>query len=292
MKTAEMIHSVNLNAGTGFPYLVLEVTGRSSSPVTPGFRTMHWHEDLQFIYVWRGCIRVKTLSARISVRQQEALFLNRNVAHLIEADENCRYHSFLFPDSLLRFYPGSPAETLVSRIAGREALPFCTFTQQTPWHREVLNALRRLAGLEAEKNELYPYRVLCLLCTMWLELQENLSLPPFDRTGSTVSTRMRCFLEYMHSHYAERLSLAEIAGSANVSVSELLRCFRSCMQTTPYRYLTELRLNKAAAMLRETDEPIVNIAADTGFSQPSHFGKCFQEKTGLSPREYRKRNSR
>lgn len=58
---------------------------------------------------------------------------------------------------------------------------------------------------------------------------------------------------------------------------------------TPYRYLMEYRLSKAAERLRQTDVPIAIIAVESGFSHLSHFGKCFREKTGMSPSEYRKK---
>ncbi len=48
------INSVNLNAGTDFPYLVLEIINEQSFPRNPGFQVMHWHEDIQFIYVLEG----------------------------------------------------------------------------------------------------------------------------------------------------------------------------------------------------------------------------------------------
>ena len=100
---------------------------------------------------------------------------------------------------------------------------------------------------------------------------------------------MKLFLRYIHDHYTEHISLADIAKSANVSESETLRCFKLCMQMTPYRYLLELRLERAAKLLRETDEPVTNIADMVGFSQVSYFGKCFKTKTGHSPNEYREK---
>ena len=59
------------------------------------------------------------------------------------------------------------------------------------------------------------------------------------------------------------------------------------MQTTPLKYLMEYRLQKAAELLATTDEAIGTIAMNAGFRQSSHFGKCFRQKTGYSPREYR-----
>lgn len=54
------INSVNLNADSDFPYLMLDVVGDQSYPRNPGFQVMHCHEDLQFIYVLDGEIEIGT----------------------------------------------------------------------------------------------------------------------------------------------------------------------------------------------------------------------------------------
>ena len=55
------INSINLNQNTSFPYLVLDVIDDNAYPRNPGFQVMHWHEDLQFIYVLEGNIEVQKL---------------------------------------------------------------------------------------------------------------------------------------------------------------------------------------------------------------------------------------
>lgn len=91
----------------------------------------------------------------------------------------------------------------------------------------------------------------------------------------------------MEARYSEALSLSDLADAAHVSVSELGRDFRARLGTTPWRYLTEYRLDRAARLLRATKLPVATVAARTGFASPSHFGKLFRERTGLSPRAYR-----
>ena len=280
------INSVNLNAGTDFPYLVLEIINEQSFPRNPGFQVMHWHEDIQFIYVLEGRVSVKTLHDTTAVQAGEGVFINKSVVHLVEHTGICHYYSFVFPDYFLKFYFGSPAAAVVERIIGREQLPVFAFTKELPWCGPVLAILRELTELEKNKTDVYVYEVLTRLSSLWLAIAKNIVLPP-GRANDALSLRLQIFLTYIGEHYGEDISLGSLAESAHVSKSECLRCFKVSMQTTPLKYLMEYRLQKAAELLATTDEAIGTIAMNAGFRQSSHFGKCFREKTGYSPREYR-----
>jgi len=124
------------------------------------------------------------------------------------------------------------------------------------------------------------------LSALWLILSRHTDIPAGRRDET--SRRMQLFLRYIEEHFSDEISLASLAGAANVSPSECLRCFKMSMGNTPYRYLTEFRLARAAALLAGSDAPVARIAAETGFNHPSHFAKLFRESTGCSPREYRK----
>lgn len=282
------INSVNLKAESNFPYLVLDVINDKSYPRNPGFQVMHWHEDLQFIYVLNGEIEVKTLDTIVRISKGGGIFINKNVIHLVSKSNFCHYNSFIFPDYFLGFYFGSPAKAFVYRIAGTKDLPICHFPKEDERYKMILSFLAELADLETHKTEFYPYEVLSLLSQLWLEVCRNIQLPSRS-IDSAAERRMQKFLQYISRHYGEDVSLDSLAESAGVSKSECLRCFKASMQMTPYKYLTEYRLSKAADMLKNSDEPIGNIADSVGFRQISHFGKCFREKTGLSPREYREK---
>lgn len=283
------INSLNLYKDTDFPYLVLEVTDGHSYPRSPGFLVMHWHEDLQFLYVENGEICLKTLDSSVRIEAEEAVFINKNVVHQICQIGECQYNSFIFPDYFLGFYMGGPARAFVDRIAGREQLPFFHFDSGTEWSKEVLSKLRKLRGLEKEKTECYVYEVLVLLSEIWLLFCRNISMP-LEKKSSVTEIRMRKFLNYMEKHYGEDLSLTDLAESANVSKSECLRCFKQSMGTTPYKYLMEYRLSQAATLLIFTDDTIESIANRVGFGQVSSFGKYFRQKTGFTPKEYRKKS--
>lgn len=280
------LNSINLNANSNFPYLVLDVTKDDSVPRNPGYRVMHWHEDLQFILVPEGAIHVQTLRQTVSLRQGEGLFINRGVVHLVMPDGICHYNSFLFPDELLRFAPCAAAGCVVTAITQDADLELYHLKTSSDWEKEALRHLQTLAALQEKRDSWYEYTVLTELCALWLVLAKN--LPHGSAKADTIMReRMRLFLDYTAAHLAEPLTIAGIAEAANVSVSECLRCFRQSLGTTPYRYLMDVRLAKAASLLTDTDMPVQQIAENVGFSTVSHFGKCFRERVGCSPRAYR-----
>lgn len=288
IKKDKYINSINLNNNTDFPYLVLDVVNDKAYPRNPGFQVMHWHEDLQFIYVLSGTVEVRTLDCTVRIDEGSGIFINKDVVHYVGRIGNCHYNSFLFPAHFLEFYTGSPAKVFVDGVVNNNQLALYCFSNEDSWCNQVLSILQQLVELEKNKTEYYMYEVLVCLSSLWLSMIRNIIIPP-DRIENPVSIRMQKILRHIEQYYSEDLSLTDLAKSANISKSECSRCFKLSLNTTPYKYLNEFRLSKAALILKKTNEPIGNIAANVGFHQMSHFGKCFKEKTGYSPKEFRAR---
>lgn len=160
----DFINSVNLNINTDFPYLVLDVINDKSYPRNPGFQVMHWHEDLQFIYVLNGIIEVRTLDNAIRVQAGEAIFINKNVVHMVSRLGDCHYNSFIFPAYFLEFYPGSPAKIFVENITANEQLSVFRFSSLVDWHKDMTVILQQLVEIERNKTAFYAYEVLPAFC--------------------------------------------------------------------------------------------------------------------------------
>lgn len=91
---------------------------------------------------------------------------------------------------------------------------------------------------------------------------------------------------FIHAHFNERISLDQICRHVGLSKSTLLRAFTKAKGITPYRYLETIRINEAKALLGKGVQPI-EAAAQTGFSDQSHFTNYFNSFIGLSPGAYR-----
>ncbi|SDD03777.1 Helix-turn-helix domain-containing protein [Paenibacillus sp. UNCCL117] len=79
-------------------------------------------------------------------------------------------------------------------------------------------------------------------------------------------------------------SIAEVLNMSPVYLGRLIKKYTSKSVTD---YINEVRIEKAEAMLRETDKRIAAIAEETGFTSNSYFGRVFKKYKGISPNEYR-----
>jgi AraC-like DNA-binding protein len=99
-------------------------------------------------------------------------------------------------------------------------------------------------------------------------------------------------LDFIARHYGERILVEDLARLAGLSVRTLERRFHDCFQSSPLRYLKQVRLNAACHALGHTHKPIAEIAMDCGFSDQSHLNKEFARTVGETPRRYRQRLQR
>jgi PAS domain S-box-containing protein len=107
------------------------------------------------------------------------------------------------------------------------------------------------------------------------------------RSASGRFLEMAPVLETIMNEYAEPLSVRALAAKVGLSVSQFERQFKKKFGTTPRRYITQVRLKAACELLAETDLPIAQIAADTGFYDQSHLTNHFVRQFAVTPHRYR-----
>ncbi|KOQ79779.1 AraC family transcriptional regulator [Stenotrophomonas maltophilia] len=83
--------------------------------------------------------------------------------------------------------------------------------------------------------------------------------------------------------------VARLAEVSTVSAAHFARSFKQAFGLPPHRYLLSRRIERAVAMLRDTDLPVTEIAAQTGWSSLGTFGRIFRDITGDSPGNVRER---
>ncbi|MDH4612725.1 AraC family transcriptional regulator [Pseudomonas sp. BN102] len=92
---------------------------------------------------------------------------------------------------------------------------------------------------------------------------------------------------YIQGNLARRISVAELAQVACLSPSHFHAQFKDCVGLTPHQYLLKTRLDRAARLLRESDQALVRIAEECGFSSQSALTTAMRRYLGLTPKRLR-----
>jgi AraC-like DNA-binding protein len=97
--------------------------------------------------------------------------------------------------------------------------------------------------------------------------------------------------QVMEANYTFNLTIDGFARIAQRSLGTFKREFREYYHTTPGKWLTQKRLEYAKDLLDTSKKNVSEIADESGFENITHFSRIFKEKYGLSPLQYRKRQT-
>lgn len=108
--------------------------------------------------------------------------------------------------------------------------------------------------------------------------------------GGLAPHTLRKVCAYMRETIARRIDLEELARIAKLSSSHFSRAFKQSMGISPHQYLSWRRMQLAARLLRETNQPLSQICLAVGCCDQSHFTRLFAKMMGETPGAYRRRN--
>ena len=243
---------------------------------------LHWQNSMELIFVKKGSGLVQVGLEPVTARAGDIFVLAPGMLHGLGQlpGETMEYENIIFEVELL-----GGASDLCYR---RYLLPLPSrLTPGRPCYDGALGCLRQLEDVNRDRVLGYELQVKGLLLSLLsLLVAQSDTLPPSENADTR---RLKTILQYVTTHYAETLSVAEAAGVCQCSPSHFMRWFRQMTGQSFTEYLNACRLNAAAEALRSTDDTVLAVAERTGFKNLSYFNRAFKARFGLTPREYRKR---
>lgn len=148
-----------------------------------------------------------------------------------------------------------------------------------------LNA--REAGTGAVSGRLYAESLANVLAVHLLRHYTVFGSDAPRFSGGLSGQRLRLITDFIGDNYGRDLSLAELASVSGMSAFHFAREFKRTTGTTPHQYLIKFRIDRAKALLAESQMPLVEVGFLSGFSHQSHFTRLFHRVTGTTPHSYR-----
>ncbi|SDB56625.1 AraC-type DNA-binding protein [Pseudobutyrivibrio sp. YE44] len=250
---------------------------------------LHWHEDVEFIYIKKGQGIIIIDGDECAVTAGDIAFIIPGTVHGIfqYKDESMEYENILFDGKifssqgddffdtfLLPFFSNGVEVPHIFKkgVAGYESIKkYLDSNDNISSHREGAWGL-------AIKGNLY------LLLFDLVTLYEK----KVDSSNRKNIDKLKPVIKYVELHYSEPMTVAEMAGRAGFSESHFMRFFKETFGVSFITYLNDYRLSMAARLLLATEDNVLDISQQVGFDNLSHFNRSFKKKYDKTPREYRK----
>lgn len=247
----------------------------------------HWHNDVEFIRILTGSMRYCIGDHTILLQTGDSLFVNTRQLHYGFAGDtqDCTFLCVLFHPTLLNQDCVLYRE-FVSPILQNTGLPYLHFAAGTSAGAKIAAQLDRIYALQTQGGYGYELTATGTLYELWQCL-----LPLCASTvlcheyGDTALQKE--MVSFIYGHYAEKLTLRDIAAAGHVSKNKCCAIFKQYTQQSPISFLNAYRLEVSRYLLTTTADHITEIALTCGFNSPSYFTKLFLHKYGITPSAYR-----
>ena len=256
----------------------------------------HWHNALEFVHILKGTSLFSLPQQEVLVPENAIIIINSEVSHACGTTDPALpadYHTHIISPDLLAGGVGSLIKTkYFDPILQCHELPYFLITPDMPIHAEAVRLFEETFAATATDDLLLELKIRQNLAQIWLLFIENTASvwKNSTRQNNVRSQRINRMISYIQQNCCEKLTLEDIAASADVSTRECLRCFQTLLNTSPFEFLLDCRVRLAAGMLKEGKESITDIALSCGFSSSSYFCRVFKKLTGTSPSDFKRRN--
>lgn len=254
---------------------------------------IHWHPYFEIATVQSGVLDYQVGQTHTILEPGDSIFVNQNMLHGIRqlsGAEPDPLPIILFSGTVVAPEDSAIYQKYIQPILTCSSLPFIVFRHDNSLWKETRQQIHAIYRSIREQPDCYELAIQRSICCILEAIFRNFdSLPKSESLRVHLNTQIRLqkMLSYIYENYAQTVTLADIAGAANISRSEAGRCFQSYLGCSPVEALIRYRLQTARRMLQETTLTLQEISFACGFHSVNYFSRQFRQKYGHSPGEKR-----
>ena len=262
----------------------------------PFFVSYHWHPEIEVLFVQQGALLLSVKGEDYTGSPGDVFWINPEELHgMSTGSRPTCYCALVFPMEFLNFEMYDYTQSHYLNPLCRKEKYFSTqVPRQSRYYPGIWEELMQIDALDREQA---PYCNIAVKASLFklvsLMIQDGLlhsaaGLEKGRRGSDTKLALLKSILSYLNEHYSEKLSLRDVSGNFNFSAKYFSRFFKENFNRNLVEYLNDIRIEKAAAGLSNSNLSIGEIASAAGFDNFSYFIKQFRRVYGCTPSGYRK----
>ncbi len=248
--------------------------------------SLHWHDDLEFIYVLSGDIGYYVDGEHHVMKAGEGIFVNARHMHLIcNATSGCTLLCVIFPPAILCSTEHMTTKR-VNPILNAKELSYFLLSEKVPWQKEILEGVQKI--YDSSLKEAGEPEILAEIYRLWGVLYNHTDVKTEDACKDENLTLMKKMLDCLYKNYNRKITLKDLCTHAGIGKNKCTELFHRYTNMSPMEYLRYYRVEKGTLLLRETDMTVTEIAYEVGFSGASYFAESLRQYRGCSPSQLRR----
>ncbi|MDN4076493.1 AraC family transcriptional regulator [Paenibacillus polymyxa] len=253
-----------------------------------GYIPLHWHDEIQFVLVVKGEAIFQINEDKRIVQQGDGLFINSGCLHMAE-DQNESGCVYICLNASPHFVLSQELYTpYVAPYIQATNLPYVHINSDELWGKNIVDAMLKINQCIQQKSPYYEIDITMYLTLIWKNLVMNGFPLEYDQVEMVKSLRIKQMLNWIYIHYAEKVTLDDIARAGQLSRSECCRYFKRVLKITPLNYVMDYRIQKSLVLLRQAESNVTEVAYKVGFNSTSYFIERFRKAMNMTPLAYKK----
>lgn len=249
----------------------------------------HWHEEFEIVYLEWGSMDWQVTGKTYRLKEGDLFAVNSGILHHAAAKSRCLLDTLVFHKNFITGGEESVFERKYIRpLAECNFFDGCLMNGLPTDMAFLCSTYKDALSAYVSEEDGHEFIVRQRLTEICMELYRQFRPKQEETAWNADRERIQKMISYIHDYFMEDITLARIAGAADIGERECLRCFKRCIQTSPIQYLLKYRVMRAAGMLREEkDRSIADISNACGFDSPSNFSQMFKRYFSCTPKVYR-----
>jgi AraC-like DNA-binding protein len=251
----------------------------------------HWHNDLEFVYVCEGTIRMGVNSETRILHKGDFVFCSSGDIHFYDSkDLDSSILLAVFHPQLIGSPGGWPKDVrLLSPFIDSKMRRSGAISDEAYIRMEAL--MRNLLAEYTAEEPYYEHIITGILHELSGILLRHAPCEPAahkqDKRRMISMRIMQSVLDYLEAHYMHAVTLEDAAKTANMSLYHFSRFFKSISGMSFTSYLNTIRVQRAETMILETDNTMLDIALECGFTNVRTFNRVFKQVRNCRPTDLR-----
>lgn len=261
-----------------------QTTGLTVAPIAQNLQMGRWrteamrsHATPRLLFIGKGHGRITIAGLTSGYGPNNLIFIPAHTMYGFEVGPTVFGQMISIPGAMASEWPDEPVHLRMRDVSAQKEFA------------HIIDGLERELSTDRKVHSRAAHYHLGLLSVYF---ERQLIARPDDTTKARAETSaarlVAAFTDLIERDYRKNKSIAAFAEELGVTPTHLTRCCKQTCNKSALGLLSDRIHYEACIMLRDTRQPVQDIASGLGFKSPAYFSRAFQARTGRSPSAFRK----